>query len=167
MLANGNQSNRASSLRAAGRLLRETQEPPLGAHLITPRLGYTHHGVYVGDGSVIHYSAFACRWHRGPVEKVSLSRFAHGHSVWFRPPARDSLQCDEIVRRAHSRIGENQYRVLSNNCEHFSEWCVRGVHYSPQVDHLLAPFRRLCHVVHILKRRLIALAMVHRELDPA
>ncbi|WP_316867889.1 styrene monooxygenase/indole monooxygenase family protein [Ralstonia mannitolilytica] len=28
----------------------------LGAHLITPRLGYWHHGIYVGNGKVVHYA---------------------------------------------------------------------------------------------------------------
>ena len=29
-------------------------EPPLGAHLVTPRHGYAHHGIYVGDGRFLH-----------------------------------------------------------------------------------------------------------------
>ena len=117
-------------------------EPPLGAHLITPRFAYAHHGVYVGSGTVVHYAAFAYHWHRGPVEEVSLSRFAHGHSVWVRPARPDALRCEEIVRRARSRVGENRYRLLSNNCEHFSEWCVHGEHRSPQAERLLARLRR-------------------------
>ena len=24
--------------------------PPIGAHVVTPRRAYTHHGIYVGDG---------------------------------------------------------------------------------------------------------------------
>ncbi|EFL5564207.1 hydrolase, partial [Escherichia coli] len=28
----------------------------LGAHLSSDRPGYTHHGIYVGNGKVIHYS---------------------------------------------------------------------------------------------------------------
>ena len=31
-------------------------EPPLAAHLVTPRTLYSHHGIYVGGGRVIHYS---------------------------------------------------------------------------------------------------------------
>ena len=123
------------------RPLAANEEPPLGAHLITPRFAYSHHGVYVGAGTVVHYGAFAFHWHRGPVEEVSLSGFAHGHAVWVRPAGPDALRCEDIVRRARSRLGENRYRLLSNNCEHFSEWCVHGEHRSPQVDRLLA---RLC-----------------------
>ena len=53
-------------------------EPPLGAHLTTSRRGYTHHGMYVGHGRVVHYSGFSGLWQGGPVEEVSLSRFAVG-----------------------------------------------------------------------------------------
>jgi hypothetical protein len=55
-------------------------EPPLGAHLSTSRCGYTHHGVYAGHRRVVHYSGLSGFWHRGPVEEVSLSRFALFHT---------------------------------------------------------------------------------------
>jgi hypothetical protein len=29
-------------------LLAGDKEPPLGSHLVTPRRGYLHHGIYVG-----------------------------------------------------------------------------------------------------------------------
>ena len=44
------------------RLLAANEEPPLGAHLVTPRFAYSHHGVYVGGGAVVHYAAFAKLW---------------------------------------------------------------------------------------------------------
>lgn len=123
------------------RRLASIEEPPLGGHLVTPRFGYVHHGVYVGAGTVVHYAAFAYRWRRGPVEEVSLSRFAHGRPVWVRSAGPDALPCEEIVRRARSRLGESRYRLLSNNCEHFSEWCVHGCHRSRQAERLLGPLR--------------------------
>ena len=128
------------------------EEPSLGAHLITPRFAYAHHGVYVGGGTVIHYAAFACHWHRGPVEEVSLLGFAHGHPVWVRRPGPGALKCDEIVRRARLRLGENRYRLLSNNCEHFSEWCVHGEHRSPQVERLRARLSSLSRGLSELRR---------------
>ena len=135
--ANGIRNSSVPCARSDRRLT-TNEEPRLGAHLITPRLGYAHHGIYVGNGNVVHYSAFACHWHRGPVEEVSLSGFAHGHPVWVRPARPEALRCEEIVRRARSRLGENRYRIWSNNCEHFSEWCVHGQHRSPQVERFLA-----------------------------
>jgi hypothetical protein len=32
------------------RVLAHDEEPPLGSHLVTPRLGLAHHGTYVGHG---------------------------------------------------------------------------------------------------------------------
>lgn len=42
---------------------------PPGAHLTTPRRGYVHHGIYAGDGRVVHYAGFSRILRRGPVEK--------------------------------------------------------------------------------------------------
>ena len=136
------------------RRLAAGEEPPLGAHLITPRFGYAHHGVYVGAGTVVHYAAFAYGWRRGPVEEVALSRFAHGHPIWVRPTTPEDLRWEEVIRRARSRIGEDRYRLLSNNCEHFSEWCVHGCHRSGQVERLLATPRRLAQKLSLAMRRL-------------
>lgn len=127
--------------RRGDRLLPPQQEPPLGAHLVTPRFAYEHHGVYVGRGMVVHYSAFAKHWHCGPVEEISLERFAHGRRVWIRPARADQFPSAEIVRRARARLGENHYGFFSNNCEHLSEWCVNGEHRSLQVEDFLAPLR--------------------------
>ena len=41
------------------------------------------------------------------------------------------------TERARSRLGENHYRLLSNNCEHFVEWCLYDVHRSFQVERAL------------------------------
>ena len=122
------------------RVLGANEEPPLGAHLVTPRFAYAHHGIYVGGGAVVHYRAFACEWRRGPVEEISLARFAHGHPVRVRAPRVRGLPPADIVDRARSRLGEDRYRFFSNNCEHLSEWCVNGEHRSPQVERLLARF---------------------------
>ena len=39
------------------RALAPGEMPPEGAHLVTPWMGYTHHGIHVGDGKVVHYGA--------------------------------------------------------------------------------------------------------------
>jgi hypothetical protein len=107
---------------------------PLGAHVVTPRRGYLHHGIYVGDGQVVHYAGFAYRLQRGPVEELSLTLFSRGRPVWFSPNGLANREAEEIVRRARSRVGEDCYRLLTNNCEHFCEWCLRGEPRSYQVE---------------------------------
>jgi Lecithin retinol acyltransferase len=141
------------------RLLAGDEEPQVGAHLVTPRFAYAHHGVYVGRGAVVHYAAFAKHWHRGPVEETSLTRFADGHPVWVRLARPNGLPCAEIVRRARSRIGENRYRFFSNNCEHLSEWCVTGEHRSSQVERVLKPLRRVSRALNDFTRLLRATAL--------
>jgi len=163
--ASGARARSGRGLCVTDRCLAANEEPPLGAHLITPRFAYAHHGIYVGAGAVVHYAAFASNWRRGPVEEVSLARFAHGHPVWVRPAGRGALHCKEIVRRARSRLGENRYRLLSNNCEHFSEWCVHGNPISPQAERYLARLRCVSNALSELVRWL-PVASRRRSVSP-
>jgi len=123
-------------------LLAEHQEPPLGSHLVTPRRGYLHHGIYVGSCQVVHYAGLAHGLRGGAVEEVSLARFARGQRVWTRPCAPSDFDVPEVIGRARSRVGEDSYRLLTNNCEHFCEWCLRGTARSFQVEAWLARPRR-------------------------
>jgi len=107
------------------RPLQPFEEPPLAAHLISPRRFYTHHGIYVGGGRVIHYAGFSSGFHRGPVEEVSLEEFAKGCIVCVRTDPR-VFDPSAVVSRARARLGENDYRLLTNNCLHFCSWCQRG-----------------------------------------
>jgi hypothetical protein len=104
-----------------------------GTHLVTDRTGYTHHGIYVGDGRVVHYAGLANGLEGGPVEEVSLEQFANGERVFASAHSSRSFSAAEIVARARSRLGENLYNLFRNNCEHFSQWCVTGRRRSWQV----------------------------------
>jgi NAD(P)-dependent dehydrogenase (short-subunit alcohol dehydrogenase family) len=64
-----------------GTALVGNQEPPLGSHLVTPRRGYLHRGIYVGARKVVYYSGFAHGLRRGPVEEVPFAHFARGQCV--------------------------------------------------------------------------------------
>ena len=119
-------------------LLVGDQEPPLGSHLVTPRRGYLHHGIYVGARKVVHYSGFAHGLRRGPVEEVPFAHFACGQHVWVRSDALSDFDVREVICRARSRVGEDRYRLLTNNCEHFCEWCLSGTARSFQVEAWLA-----------------------------
>jgi hypothetical protein len=124
-------------------LLAFDQEPPLGAHLVTPRLGFTHHGIYVGGMKVIHYGSLHDRFRVGPVEEVSLVRFRGRHDVRVRATLTTGYSRSEIVARARSRLGENRWQLLSNNCEHFCEWCLKGEPCSEQIENLSGWLRPL------------------------
>jgi len=129
------------------------QEPPLGSHLVTPRRGYLHHGIYVGGGRVVHYAGLAGGLQRGPVEEVPVAQFARGRIVWIKSHAPASFECREVIERARSRVGEDCYRLLTNNCEHLCEWCLRGEPRSYQVEALLARLGVLSATVRLVAQR--------------
>lgn len=139
----GDRSRYYSVFRRSDRLLSEDEEPPLGAHLVTPRLGFDHHGIYVGQGIVIHYGTLARGLRRRPVEEVNVAHFARGHPVWHRSSEHVGFDGEEVTRRARSRLGEDRYHLFTNNCEHFCEWCVYGQHRSYQVEELLGRPKRV------------------------
>jgi Lecithin retinol acyltransferase len=126
-------------------VLDPAHKPPIGAHIVTPRRGYTHHGIYVGEGRVVQYGGFSRGLRRGPVEEVSLSQFALGREIRVRSEESRYFDPKEVICRARLRLGENRYHPLKNNCEHFCEWCVRGEPRSYQVDELTALCSRAWH----------------------
>jgi hypothetical protein len=115
---------------------------PLGAHLVTPRLGYAHHGIYVGGNKVVHYAGLSSvLLLRGPVEEVSLEEFADGREVSIKTRPVPRFAPPEVVARARSRLGEDRYRLTTNNCEHFCEWCLSGESRSEQVERIVSRVR--------------------------
>ena len=41
---------------------------------------------------------------------------------------------DIVVRRAINKLGEPDYNLFGNNCEHFAHWCKTGKKISSQVN---------------------------------
>jgi len=109
----------------------------IGDHLVTKRNGYTHHGLYIGNDEVIHYSGNADGLSRGSIEVTSVHNFSDGHSLRVKEHLIRTYDENESVERARSRLGEDWYNVLVNNCEHFVTWCIVGFHSSSQVNRLI------------------------------
>jgi HRAS-like suppressor 3 len=116
-------------------------EPPIGAHLTTPRWGYVHHGIYAGAGRVIHYAGFNQPFRSGKVEEVPLERFTRGRSMHVKTWAAPKFSGAAAVTRARARLGENRYDLWANNCEHFAQWCIFGTSRSEQVETLAGKLR--------------------------
>jgi Lecithin retinol acyltransferase len=112
-----------------------------GTRLIVSRRGYKHHGIYAGDGRVIHYAG-GVRPQHGRVEEISLQDFVGTRPVYacYAPAI---LRAEDIVRRARSRLGECRYDLFTNNCEHFCNWCQLGKARSQQIESLTRPVRAL------------------------
>jgi hypothetical protein len=149
----------ASAMRGARQVLWDIDadvEPPLGAQLVTPRHGYSHHGIYVGNGRVVHYAGLCESLQAGPVEEVSLERFAANRPVWIEYRPLPGFAAGQVVARARSRLGESRYRLLTNNCEHFCTWCRYGCPRSDQVRGLLVrPLAALGLLWRLLPRLLV------------
>jgi hypothetical protein len=125
-------------------------EPDEGSHIVVRRSAYDHHGIYVGDGKVVHYAGLCRSLHRGPVEETTIGCFASGHEITVIPNPTARYVGADVVRRARSRLGENRYRLLSNNCEHFCNWCLYGESRSEQVEACFADPLLALRVVAIL-----------------
>ena len=98
-------------------------------HLRVPRQHglFLHHGIDLGDGSVAHYLEGR------EILRSPLAEFSRGQEVSV--VSHDQASPAGItLRRAMSRIGEQNYNLLFNNCEHFANWCKTGRHRSGQVE---------------------------------
>jgi len=87
---------------------------------------FEHHGIYVGSGQVIHFTA-----EDGKVVETGLGSFSDGSEIRIKRQASDP---EEAVRRARNRIGETGYNLATNNCEHFVNECIDGRKTSNQTS---------------------------------
>ncbi len=102
-----------------GELFGETEaEFDMGDHIAVRRMFYTHHGIYDGHGGVYEYNDYEVR-------HSSLSDFANGGEV-YRFYEDSFYSPREIIYRAQSRLGEEDYNLVFNNCQHFATWCRLG-----------------------------------------
>ncbi|AFZ45994.1 PspA/IM30 family protein [Cyanobacterium stanieri PCC 7202] len=100
---------------------------------------YQHHGIDIGNGHIIHY--------RKPseiIEKTPFNIFSRGNKVYIRQYPRGFSFIPELVlERAFSRLGEQKYNLLFNNCEHFATWCKTGINESKQVRDFIPTIKKL------------------------
>jgi Lecithin retinol acyltransferase len=118
-----------------------------GDHVVRSMDVGTHHGIDVGDGSVVHWSTGPSEakgspgkiggMERAEVRQTSLAEFAAGRPVWVRTYRR-CHGADAVVARARARVGQRGYDLAENNCEHFACWCKTGQHKSAQVRDVAA-----------------------------
>ncbi|MFM7514209.1 MAG: lecithin retinol acyltransferase family protein [Cyanobium sp.] len=100
-------------------------------HLQVPRQHglFNHHGIDLGDGTVAHYLE-GREILRSPLQEFSREQ---PMSVVAYPEGSCS-PTGVTLRRAMGRLGEQDYNLLFNNCEHFAHWCKTGRHRSTQVE---------------------------------
>ena len=97
---------------------------------------YLHHGIDIGDGTVVHARPrdFRNPFGGGRVVRTSRADFAEGRPVRVcaEPPA--EFSADEIAARALAHVDRDGYDLVIDNCEHFATWCATGRRASRQVD---------------------------------
>ena len=100
---------------------------------------YRHYGVYTGNGTVVHYAPVEGQeisFENGIIHETTLEKFLDGRALKIDRNAEKMFSDEEIVLRARSRLGEEEYDLLNNNCEHFARWSVTGNSVSFQVENL-------------------------------
>lgn len=137
-------------------------EPPVGSHLLSPRTGFNHHGIYIGNGRVVHYSGMArTLTHKdivrlpgliryGCIVKTSIKRFCDGHGFRVIEHPHAKFTGEAVVERAKKRLYERSYYLYSNNCEHFVNWCIDDTFKSPAVTRILIGFATFGFLIHAL-----------------
>jgi hypothetical protein len=101
-------------------------------HLEVPRQHglFNHHGIDLGDGTIAHYLEGR------EILRSPLAEFSQGQPLRVISHA-EASPVGVTLRRAMGRLGEQDYNLLFNNCEHFATWCKTGRHRSEQVDSFL------------------------------
>ena len=101
-------------------------------HLEVPRQHglFNHHGINLGDGTVAHYLEGKA------IIRSSLEEFSNGTKITI-VQHQNTLSPEVTLKRAMSRLGESQYSLLFNNCEHFANWCKTGKNKSEQIDNAI------------------------------
>lgn len=122
---------------------------------------YEHYAIYAGKGRVIHYAGNTSDFNgRITIHEAAFEEFIKKSTDFFivsfegKYPVKihastkfiagGYFDCCEInwkkkyspektLKRANSRIGENKYSIITNNCEHFALWCKTGNAESTQV----------------------------------
>ena len=91
-------------------------------------IGYWHHGIDCGDGTVIHFR-------HGLIKRTSMQYFlGRRRRKGIVVRHRYSFPADKVVARAEMCLGRKGYNLLFNNCEHFAHWCKTGRKRSKQVN---------------------------------
>jgi len=125
--------------------------PKPGMALVAFRGVYKHFAIYIGKNDygkdcVIHYNDNSTNG-KGRVEPSTLEQFVSG-CAWDIAYYKDegikkySDYTDQVCRdslvRAFACLGEEEYHIILNNCEHIASWCVTGISRSKQVEERIA-----------------------------
>ncbi len=97
---------------------------------------YRHYGIDIGDGTAVHFrGTLNFIQADASIQRTSIRDFGMSDKIIIARDVHPTYSPDEIVARALSKVGTDfgGYHFLSNNCEHFANWCATGRRISQQV----------------------------------
>jgi cell wall-associated NlpC family hydrolase len=118
-----------------GRVVRLTEKDlNSGDHIFVrrKRLLYSHHGIYAGEGTVIHYKGTAKEKKDPLVMVTDMDNFLNNGKL-KRRKYKNRLSPSETLKLAREHLSKKGYSLAFNNCEHFATYCVTGKKRSRQV----------------------------------
>ncbi|XP_046557281.1 phospholipase A and acyltransferase 3-like isoform X2 [Haliotis rubra] len=104
---------------------------------------YSHWGVYIGDGYVIHLASpdgqSLSKTEKAVVRRDKIKDVAANSKMYKNNSKGEkyglkAFSKSDIVKRAKSQLGREGYNLLASNCEHFVSWCCYDIEISDQVD---------------------------------
>lgn len=115
-----------------------------GDHIRVKYQNFYHHGLYEGEGTVIHFAGPNMQALLDPelvtVRRDSLDSFSMDRHIEVRCYSlKEKLQkrsTAKILSAARESLGQAGYDILYNNCEHFVNLCVFGRAFSTQIDEM-------------------------------
>ncbi len=110
-----------------------------GDHIKVRRWGglYAHHGIDMGDGTVIHLPGEPFRTRHIRVCRTPMEIFLAGGTPIIVDYAPEVRSGEEAAAIAEALMALPGYCVLRNNCEHFATYCKTGRAKSRQVTRAL------------------------------
>lgn len=132
-------------------------DPYPGAHIRVKVGKFYHHAIYIGNDEVVQFgypsdifneSQKNIKIIRSPISEFLNNGFLEVriYNLKEKKLKRKDL---EIVQIALSKIGEGNYNILQNNCEHFANFCVFGKKTSSQVAQIHEEIRKKLGENHV------------------
>lgn len=108
-------------------------------------LAYKHYALYMGHGKIIHFGLNRAiaedkadkeqTIHIASIQELLITDDKNREKDFkIYHPEKAKFSPNKSINRAKSRLGEAGYNLISNNCEHFVNWCVYDKKESFQVD---------------------------------
>jgi len=105
-----------------------------GDHIYVKRKGllYSHHGIYAGKETVIHFKG-TVKEKKDPVVIITdIDNFLNSGKL-RRREYKKRLPSSETLRIAREHLSKKGYSLTFNNCEHFATYCITGKKRSRQI----------------------------------